>query len=116
MTNDFPSNFDTLVDQLDHTVKKRESRKRERCRLAGITEALEDATVWLFLRGRDGVFDKRRVLLAQGEKGGFMRETWNRLEALGYGSHYGGRTGRGRFRLTQKGEDYARRTVEEDRR
>jgi hypothetical protein len=41
------------------------------------------ALLWLKNRGATGVFDRNQVLVAAGERAPVMRQTWNRLAALG---------------------------------
>lgn len=71
-----------------------------------MTKAQQEALKWLRDRGGDGVFDKRGVVLAQGESAPVMRSTWNALNELGLIEFYGGKRqgGHGRGRLRVSGE------------
>ncbi len=85
--------------------------------MAALTPAQKRALEWLRKRGGDGVFDKSRVLVAQGERvdysnsvdefgepmEGFMYSTWLGLEKAGKVEFYGGKHGRGRVRIAQAG-------------
>lgn len=48
-----------------------------------LTAARSAALDWLRRRNGDGVFDKRGVLLAAGERAPVTRQTWNALRDLG---------------------------------
>jgi len=68
-----------------------------------LTPTLRAALKWLSDHNGDGLFDRHGVLVASGESAPHMRATWNRLKALGFVEEYGGKTGRGRLKLTEGG-------------
>lgn len=67
----------------------------------GLTGAQKDALKWLSEHNADGVFDRYGLLLAAGERGPFMRSTWDALGVLGLVEFYGPACKpRARLRLT----------------
>jgi hypothetical protein len=48
-----------------------------------LTTAQKRALQWLSSHNGDGIFDQHNVLLAAGERGPFMKATWNFLTKMG---------------------------------
>lgn len=65
-----------------------------------VSAACLSALLWLRNRNADGVFDKRGVLVAAGERAPVMRATWNKLDAAGHVELYANRR---RLRVTSAG-------------
>lgn len=71
-----------------------------------MTDAQNAAARWLRKRGGDGLFDQHGVAMAAGETAPFMRSTWNALRDAGLIEFYNPTgKGRGRLRLTPKGQE-----------
>ena len=65
-----------------------------------ITVAQNRLLEWFYRHGGDGVYDKKRRIIARGERGSFEPTTISGLKVQGYAEDYDGSS---RVRLTDRG-------------